>query len=251
MKPRPSEFPSTVWDHIRTQLDEAQKSLQVPLIAAFDADGTLWDNDVGEDFFHFQIKHSNLPNLPPDPWTHYIDWKKKDRLAAYLWLAQINKGQTIATVLDWANQAIKANAEFRIFGSQQQLIRELQSRKIEVFVVSASVEWAVVPPAGLLGVPRSNVIGVRTKVVDGVVTDQGEFPISWGPGKPLALSNVTAGKHLVLGCGNTDGDAPLISGASHIRLAVRSSTNTSGGLWQAENGLFEIAKEKSWTMHVF
>lgn len=251
MKSSPSVFPKHVWDHIRTQLDLAQKSIQAPLVAAFDADGTLWDNDVGEDFFHFQIQHCNLPGLPSDPWNHYLEWKKRDRLAAYLWLAQINKGQKIATVLNWAADAVKANTEFQIFDSQHLLIRELQSRSIEVYVVSASVEWAVVPPANLLGVPRANVIGVRTKVVEGIVTDEGEFPISWGPGKPVALSNVARGKHLVLGSGNTDGDAPLISAASHVHLAVRSSANTSGGLWEAENGLFEIARVKAWTRHVF
>ncbi len=251
MKSNQIPFSKSLWDLIRSGLDQAQKSLPPPWIAAFDADGTLWDCDVGENFFHYQIKNSNLPNLPKDPWQHYLEWKKRDRLAAYLWLAQINRGQNIDNVLAWAKQSVDQSSDFHIFDSQALLIKELQSRGIEVFVVSASVEWAVVPPAALLGIPRNNVIGVRTKIAGGIVTDQGEFPVSWGPGKPMALAQVAHGKNLVLASGNTHGDAPLISGASHVRLAVRSNSNTQGPLWQSEIDLFKIAQEKSWLMHVF
>lgn len=251
MRSKQNHFPNSLWDLIRSGLDHAQKSIPEPWMAAFDADGTLWDCDVGENFFHYQIGNSNLPNLPADPWQHYLDWKMRDRLAAYLWLAQINKGQNINTVLNWAKQAVGQSSDFQVFDSQAQLIKELQDRGVDVYIVSASVEWAVVPPAALLGVARENVIGVRTKVENNVVTDRGEFPVSWGPGKPVALAQAAPGKNLILASGNTNGDAPLISAASHVHLAVRSKTNMEGPLWQSEIDLFKIAQEKSWLMHVF
>lgn len=250
MKTNHAPFSTQTWDQIRSSLDRAQRASPGPWIAAFDADGTLWDTDVGEDFFHYQIKNSNLLGLPADPWNHYMEWKKKDRLAAYLWLAQINKGQKVENVLSWAQRAIETNPEFRVFESQRQLIKELLSRGIEVFVISASVEWAVVPPAVALGVPRKNVIGVRTTVTDGVVTDKGEFPVTWGPGKPEALVNVARRKELVLASGNTIGDAPLLRCSSGVKLAVRSNSNTEGPLWQSEVDLFEAA-EKDWITHIF
>jgi phosphoserine phosphatase len=251
MKPSPSEFSGAIWDKMRSQLDQAQKALPGPWVAAFDADGTLWNNDVGEDFFNFQIKQCSLPNMPADPWKHYTEWKERDRLGAYLWLAQINKGQKLETVLAWAQKALENNEEFCAFPSQIKLIQELQSRHIEIYVISASVEWAVIPPARLLGVPKSNVLGVRTKVVDGIVTDQGEFPITWGPGKLEALAKVCPGKRLIFAVGNTSGDSPLVSCASHVRMAVRSKSNVEGPLWQSEMDLAQIAQEKAWLTHEF
>ena len=60
-------------------------------IAAFDADGTLWDTDLGEGLFQYQIDHK-LVALPEDPWGHY-NWMKANvgNPQAYLWLAQICK----------------------------------------------------------------------------------------------------------------------------------------------------------------
>src|SRR5437588_7513896 len=84
-------------------------------VAAFDADGTLWDADLGEALFHYQIKHKLVP-LPADAWNHYEEMKEKvSRRAAYLWLAQINKGVPIATVNEWARTAVAEMGPIPIF----------------------------------------------------------------------------------------------------------------------------------------
>ena len=52
---------------LRKKIDRALDSGAHP-IAAFDADGTLWDMDMGEHFFQHQISKKLLPDLPADPW---------------------------------------------------------------------------------------------------------------------------------------------------------------------------------------
>src|SRR6266404_5671256 len=71
-------------------------------IAAFDADGTLWNTDLGEAFFHYQIKNKLVP-LPPDPWGEYNRMKDHvSHTAAYVWLAQVLKGVPLTKVREWA-----------------------------------------------------------------------------------------------------------------------------------------------------
>src|SRR4051812_277802 len=112
-------FPSEFWDLLSKALETERKTNSRP-VAAFDADGTLWDTDLGENFFKWQVQHSNLPDLPKDPWRHYRDWKEgDDPRPAYLRLAQINKGQSLKQVQGWAEQAVKAHEPLPIFEEQK------------------------------------------------------------------------------------------------------------------------------------
>ena len=64
-------YSKEIWDRINTALDYALAKDAEP-VAAFDADGTLWDTDLGEAFFHYQIDNK-LVSLPSEPWSHYQD----------------------------------------------------------------------------------------------------------------------------------------------------------------------------------
>ena len=45
---------------LQQQVLDAKASFEGPYYAAFDADCTLWDRDLGEQFFQYQIDHCNL-----------------------------------------------------------------------------------------------------------------------------------------------------------------------------------------------
>src|SRR3954467_5588788 len=94
---------------LRALLDDLEKFRPAGrAVAAFDADGTLWNTDLGEALFNYQIKNKLVP-LPPSPWEHYHEMKDGiSKRAAYLWLAQINKGLPIQTVRHWASEAVNA-----------------------------------------------------------------------------------------------------------------------------------------------
>ena len=53
-------FPGEYWSQIESAIVEL-KSKNLKLIAAFDADGTLWDVDLGENFFQYQIDNKQVP----------------------------------------------------------------------------------------------------------------------------------------------------------------------------------------------
>lgn len=239
-----------IWKRLTTALDEELRTNPRP-IAAFDADGTLWDTDLGESFFKYQIANSKLPGLPTDPWRHYRDWKESgDPRPAYLWLAQINAGQKIAQVKSWARESVAQSSPLPVFHEQKKWIEHMLSRGVEVYVVTASIKWAVEPGAARLGLPEDRVIGIRTRVMDGIVGSEQEGPISYREGKVEALLHATGGRLPFFSSGNTMGDFALLGAATRLAMAVGAAPE-GHELWKTEDELRSHAAEKGWLAHRF
>jgi HAD superfamily phosphoserine phosphatase-like hydrolase len=243
-------FSAQFWEQLSKALDQELKTNSKP-VAAFDADGTLWDTDLGESFFKWQIENSHLPNLPANPWKYYCDWKNSgDPRPAYLWLAQINQDQKLTQVHEWAESALKSIDPVPIFPDQQKLIQWLLKNKVQVYIITASVKWAVEPGAKRLGLKYEDVLGVRTRVDDGVVTDHQEGLITYREGKPEALLQVTNGKKPFFACGNTMGDFALLESATRMQLAVGAAPK-GHELFETEEKLRSEARSKNWLIHHF
>lgn len=236
--------------NIELEIETHIKKGTPPYYAAFDADGTLWNIDAGETFFQYQIEHGGLRGLPPDPWAYYHEWKEKDPPAAYLWLAQINQGQPLSQVRRWAQECLKKQNNWPVFPAQLRLIQWLRSWGVRVFVVTASIKWAVEPFAQLLGFHYDDVIGVETKIHNGMVTNELSGVITWKEGKSQALLEKTQGVLPLLCAGNTMGDAALISCSQLIKLAVSCSTE-GDEIFETELSLQKMARENRWLSHSF
>ncbi len=235
---------------ITSRLELCVQLKKTPPVAVFDADGTLWDIDVGELFFRYEIDHKLIRSISEESWQKYFDIKKKNPPEAYLWLAQIHAGVPLHDVQKWGDRCRDEIKEFPYFESQKNLIRWMLDRGIQVFIVSASVKWAVEPFALKLGIPRENILGVKTHVRNGVVTAEQDGPITWRAGKPEGLLERTGNIRPVFACGNTTGDFELIELSEVIRLAV-GSQNTLGELRASEQELRSLAHSKGWSVHEF
>lgn len=241
-------YSTEIWDRINTALDYALAKDAEP-VAAFDADGTLWDTDLGETFFHYQIDNK-LIHLPADPWSHYQDLKKVDPTVAYLWLAQINQGQKLEVVQQWAEAAVKDVAPVPVFDEQRKIIDLFKSKGVKIYIVTASITWAVEPGAKLLGLSPDSVIGVETAVENGLITEKQNGVITYQMGKVEALLERTEGKKPFFASGNTMGDFQLLNTATSLSMAV-SAANQDDRLFKTENDLLKIAEQKSWLHHRF
>lgn len=240
-------------DHLKL-LCQIEDSLKRPTssspntkrIAAFDADGTLWATDMGENFFNYQIQNKLVP-LPDDPWAHYLNLKKvnNDPRSAYLWLAQINAGVPIKTVRAWAQESVQNLSHVPIFQEQRLLIHLLQRYGVEIYVVTASVTWAVEPAVKLLGLEPSSVIGVETKIHNNLVSSEGVNPITYKQGKVEALLQKTLGQRPFLASGNTSGDTALLESASEFAIAI-NSVPPGDRIYSSEQELQKVALEKNW-----
>lgn len=244
-------FSDQLLESIKSTIRELQQSTPGPHYAAFDADGTLWDSDLGEQFFQYQIDHCQLPSLKnQDPWHYYNSTKAVDPIKAYLWLAQISAGQSLEQVKTWAAQAV-AKEGARVFESQKKLIHWLQTQGIEVFIVTASIQWAVEPGSHLVGIPSSHVMGIRTKIdSNGLVTPEQEGVITWRQGKADALLERTNGVKPLLCSGNTYGDIALLETSIGVKLCIQTQTDKTS-LYTEEHRLFEHAQKHNWLIHHF
>jgi phosphoserine phosphatase len=248
------DFSDEVWSLITQKIDEATK-LPGPHYAAFDADGTLWDNDAGNAFFDHEIDNKLLP-LPADPWKYVYAIKEQDARKAFLWLAQIHKGIPIQTVRAWAQNSFEKRNGIACFSAIKKLIGYLQSKKVEIFVITASVKWAVEPCVAQLGIPFDNVLGVQTKIENGIVTDIQDGPVTYREGKSQALLEKTNNIRPILACGNTMGDYWLLDIATHVQLAVRTETHDDihfkdKDILNQEQKLYHEAIQRKWLTHNF
>lgn len=243
-------FPSEYWSEINTVIQD-HKAKNLPLFAAFDADGTLWDTDLGENFFHYQIDQKLVP-LPPDPFNHYLEMKKinNDPRDAYAWLAQINDGVELSQVRKWAQEAFDSIQPKPIFSEQKKLIDLLKQHQVQIYIVTASIKWAVEPGARALGLTDENVIGIETLVQNNRVTREKVYPITYRQGKTEAFLARTSGARPFLASGNTIGDYELLQSATHIHLAV-SAASRDDRLFKSENELLTKAEENNWWRHRF
>lgn len=245
-----TEFRPEIWNAIETEMESHFNQCGPPYYAAFDADGTLWDGDAGETFFHYQIAHCQLKGLPEKAWDHYHAWKLTDPLGAYLWLAQINEGQTLAQVRAWAQNCMREHPQWPVFPAQKRLIHWLKGKGVRVFVVTASIKWAVEPLAPLLGLHYDDVIGVQTEVVDGIITPHQKGPITWKEGKAEALLTQTQGVAPLFCSGNTMGDAALIGCSRLLKMAV-TYAKPGDEIFETELSLQKLARENNWLSHSF
>lgn len=244
------DFSCAFYEEMEAALAEVKKTQPRP-VAAFDADGTLWNTDLGENFFQYKIDHQCVP-LPSDPWQCYRDLKKKPSgpADAYLWLAQILDGTPIEDVRLWAKAAVDSLNPLPLFEPQKKLIQWLKKEGVQVYIVTASIKWAVDAGAHHLELSPENVLGIETEVESGKVTSRQKGIITYKAGKTRALLDKTGGQRPFFCSGNSNGDTELLSGATHLRLCV-SAAEESSELYLKEMELFDHGKRHGWHTHRF
>lgn len=230
-------------EEILLAIDKALDDGATP-VAAFDADGTLWNTDVGQNFFEYQIQNKLVP-LPDKAWDHYEKMQDINPREAYLWLAQVNKGKSLEEVHRWARESLERFGPTPLFDHQQTIINHLLSKDVEVYIVTASIKWAVDPASALYAIPTENVVGVTTKISAGLITDLQGGPVTYREGKVEGLLEATGGQKPFFCSGNSTGDLHLLEAASHIAF-VNSAAREDEETYESEMELLGLAKERGW-----
>ncbi|NCN40103.1 haloacid dehalogenase-like hydrolase [bacterium] len=217
-------------------------------VAAFDADGTLWDMDMGENFFEYVIQNKLVP-LPKDPWKHYRDMQVEvSKEAAYIWLAQIFEGCPVSQVQQWAKEAVTKAMPVPTFDFQRKVISHLLSLDVDVYIVTASITWAVEPAAHLVGLSQEKVLGIDVKCPGGIVGLEQKGTLTYKAGKAKRIVDET-GIQPYFCSGNTEGDYDLLMSASKIRFVV-SNTEKGQENFETEQKMIELARKEGWFYHL-
>ena len=238
------EVEKTFLKKIQSSLEEIIKDINKPL-AVFDADGTLWPSDVGENFFNYQVKKGLLKDKTSDPPAEFNRIREqKGRKAALLWLAQIQSGISLETLNQWILDFLRENP-FKVFLFQKHLIEWLISKNVHVFVVSSSLKWVLDQALQKYNIPKENIIGVQTLVQQGFITSQAVLPPPIHKEKVQAFQEKSKGACPIFVSGNTLSDQALLELSSQIKLVV-STAQLGERTYDSERELLKIAQKRNW-----
>jgi len=108
----------------------------------------------------------------------------------------------------------------KIFAPMRALIAVLQDNGFEVWVMSASPEAMYQPFLSReLGIPSTHVIGIRSVIRGGVLTDEMIPPIPQDHGKKEAIETFVQAEPLLV-AGNSRGDKEMIEFSRGLRMIV-------------------------------
>ncbi|MFO0597408.1 MAG: haloacid dehalogenase-like hydrolase [Myxococcaceae bacterium] len=197
----------------------------------FDADGTLWRGDVGEDFLRFAFHRRLFPG-------EYADYERhlaRSASHAYGWAVEIMRGLDEATLQRTCDEFFEQRFKGRVFGFVRPVLARLRAAGATVWICSASPRWAVLPGARALGIAPEHVIGVSCAVTEGALTGQLDAPVPVGPGKVTWLER-RAVKPL-LAVGNGDFDLDMLA-AAELALVIAPP--------DSDNQLVAEARARRW-----
>ncbi len=201
------------------------------LPVVFDADGTLWRGDVGEDFFRWGA-HRGLFSGRFETYEAHLE---RSPARAYAYCVEVLFGLPEATVRAACDDFFAERYAGRVFPYVRPLLAALTAKGFVPWVCSASPLWTVLPGARALGVPEARVIGVTCDVLDGALLGPVHEPVPCGPGKVAWLKQ--RGVHPALAVGNGELDLDMLCLAEHALVVTPPD---------AQNGLVREARARGW-----
>jgi phosphoserine phosphatase len=201
----------------------------------FDADGTLWRGDVGEDLLRY-LTHEQL--VPGDAWRRYEALLQHSHADAYAFSVEVMAGLELATLQAVADDFFARRFAGRVFRPLRALLERLASAGYQPWVCSASPVQAVLPGAKALGIPPERVVGVLGRVEAGRFTGEVELPVTCGPGKVTWLQRRLGAVRPALAVGNGELDLDMLAWADTALVVAP--------LDGPDNGLVREAARRGW-----
>lgn len=181
-----------------------------PGAVAFDADGTLWRGDIGEELLRLLAAEGRVPGWPrPGVYAEYERRVERDPADAYAFAVEVMAGLEEPALEAACETLYERRFAGRLFPWVRPLLRALAEAGHAVWVVSASPVWSVRPGARALGVDASRVIGVTCPVEGARLLGGVSRPVPCGEGKVQRLQ--AAGVRPLLAVGNGDLDLPMLA----------------------------------------
>lgn len=192
---------------------------EAPGDVVFDADGTLWRGDVGEDWLRALAAERRLPTATGREYAQYEALLARSPPLAYAFGAQVLAGLEVEPTRAHAEAFFHARYRGRVFPWVRPVLEALHARGHRVWVCSASPRVIVEPGAAALGVVAARVIGVEVALEAGRFTAALQAPVPCGPGKVhwLRTRGVEAP---LLAAGNGDLDLDMLASAQRALVVA-------------------------------
>ena len=121
----------------------------------------------------------------------------------------------------------------KFYPEMKQLIANLKEYGFEIWILTASPEFLYQKfLSEELGIPEVNILGMKSVVVDGVLTNEIVLPIPQDDGKANVIPTFIKTRPLVVG-GNSRGDMDMLNQSCGLKIVVNPDDTTVRG---AEDG---------------
>ncbi|MEZ4264758.1 MAG: HAD family hydrolase [Myxococcota bacterium] len=189
-------------------------------LVVFDADGTLWDGDLGE--VHLSsLGREGLVAAPAGydtPFAAYMARCAVDASEGYAYAAELMAGLTESTVVASAQRAWASHRGYLL--SQVRAIFDAARAVAEVWIVSASNGYAIRAAAAELGLPPGRVIAMTNRVVGEELQPEILQPRPNGAGKVRCIE-AAIGRQPTVAVGNSLHDGAMLD-AAELGVLVRA-----------------------------
>ena len=213
------------------------------LIAALDADGTLWSADVAELLWQRLTRQGALQRTGGAAIARALRESggvpKREACADFEQLAALCRAgrvhrETMVRVMlaglagmreddlyGHAAEIVSAHDELRALGEgkARRMVDDLRGVGFRVIVVSGSPRWAVEVAVRPLGIEPQDVIAGQVAVVNGILTDGIIEPLPWGRGKVQSILR-RFGAVPRVSMGNGLSDLPMLEATCDLRILV-------------------------------
>lgn len=206
--------------------------------AAFDADGTLWADDIGDAFLR-DLERERL--VPEGSFAEYERRVGIDPEDAYGFAVTVMAGLPEMEIARRADAFFPAHFEKRCFPAVKELVALFRAEGVRMAIVSASNRWLIAAAGKALGIERT--AGVAVEVHEGLLTDRLVRPIPSGEGKVLWARRLLGGDP-ALAVGNGTIDLPLLHVAGHrVVICPAEAPDTEAAREGHRNGWQVVALE--------
>jgi phosphoserine phosphatase len=146
-----------------------------PHVAVFDADGTLWNLDSGQQFFYWELEQ----RLVGDDIARWAAPRYQDYLAGRVGEAEmcgemvtIHAGLKADDLERAAEEFFRAEAAAKIFPEMMELTHRLAQQGCELWAVSSTNEWVVRAGVSRFGIAADHVLAAAVAIENGRATDR-------------------------------------------------------------------------------
>jgi HAD superfamily phosphoserine phosphatase-like hydrolase len=175
-------------------------------LAIFDADGTLWTDDVADDFTTWMIDEGTIPG---DRWRTYMRIYRDDPPAGCRYLLSFYTGMSPAALAREVDRWWRDHANRRWIREAVEALHLLAGRGYPIWVVSGTPTDFLLPLKRML--PVDEVVGMDFELDGGGRITGRHAGISCaGEGKAEKLLSVIGGRPVRFCAGNGSLDGPMM-----------------------------------------
>ena len=138
-------------------------------------------------------------------------------------------GMTPAEIMDMGYECYLDSYQGKFYPEMKQLIANLKEYGFEVWILTASPEFLYQKfLAEELGLPDTQILGVKSVVTNGVLTNEIIMPIPQDDGKANVIPTFIKTRPLIVG-GNSRGDMDMLNQSGGLKIVVNPDDVTVRG----------------------